>query len=91
MLTSPKSCVDSIQDKMQSDRAAKLEGLKMIKRILFAEIMQGFDALSSARKAETTLRTVKVKLKSAQKISANKLHANEGSKLQDKSAGFTNR
>ena len=62
----------------------------MIKRILSAEITQGFDALSSARKGETTLRTIKVKLKSSLKISAKRLHATEESKLQDKSAGLAN-
>ena len=62
----------------------------MIKRILSAEITQGFEALSSTRKGETTLCKVKVKLKSAQKISAKKLHAIEASKLPDKSAGLAN-
>ena len=60
----------------------------MIKRILSAEITQAIDALSSARKCDKTLRTLKVKLKSAQKISAKKLHPTERSKLQGKSAGM---
>ena len=60
----------------------------MSKSILFTEITQGFDALSSARKCETTPLTVKVKLKSAQKISAIKLHATEEEKAQGKSAGL---
>ena len=41
---------------------AKLEGLKITKRHLFAEIKQGFDTLSSARKAEKNLNTIEVKL-----------------------------
>ena len=60
----------------------------MIKRILSAEITQGFDALSAAHKGKTTLRTVMVKLKSTPKISAKSLHANEESKVQGKSAGL---
>ena len=60
----------------------------LIKRILSAEITQAIGALSSARKGETTLRTVKIKLKSVQKISAKKLHPTERSKLQGKSAGM---
>ena len=58
----------------------------MTKLSLIAEITQAIDALSSARNGDTTLRTLKVKLKSAQKISAKKLHPTEMSKLQGKSA-----
>ena len=60
----------------------------MIKRILSAEITQAICALSSGGKGEITLRTVKIKLKSMPKISAERLHANKESKVQGKSTGL---
>ena len=47
----------------------------MTKRHLFAEIKQGFDALSCARKAEKNLNTIKVKLINAPKLGAKKFHS----------------
>jgi len=58
----------------------------MTKRILFAEITQGIEALSSARKGEITLRAEKVKLNPATKLSAKKRHSIEEPQLQDKLA-----
>jgi len=58
----------------------------MTKRILFAEITQGIEALSSARKGEITLRAEKVKLNPATKLSAKKRHSIEEPQLQGKLA-----
>ena len=44
----------------------------MTKRHLFVEIKQGFDALSSARKAEKNLNTIEVKSTPAPKLGAKK-------------------
>jgi len=54
----------------------------MTKRHLFAEIKQGFDALSCARKAEKNLNTIKVKLITAPKLGAKKFHSIKESKAQ---------
>ena len=61
---------------------AKLEGLKITKRHLFAEIKQGFDTLSSARKAEKNLNTIEVKLIPVPKLGDMKIHPIEESKVQ---------
>ena len=58
----------------------------MTKRHLFAEIKQGFDALSSARKAEKNLNTIKVKLIPGPKLGAKKFRPIEESKVQGKRA-----
>jgi len=58
----------------------------MTKRHLFAEIKQGFDALSRARKAEKNLNTIKVKLIPVPKLGAMKFHPIEESKAQGKGA-----
>ena len=58
----------------------------MTKRHLFAEIKQGFAALSRARKAEKNLNTIKVKLIPVPKLGAMKFHPIEESKAQDKGA-----
>jgi len=58
----------------------------MTKRDLFAEIKQGFDALSRARKAEKNLNTKKVKLTTAPKLGAKKFHSIKKSKAQGKGA-----
>ena len=58
----------------------------MTKRHLFAEIKQGFDALSRARKAEKNLNTKKVKLITAPKLGAKKFHSIKESKAQGKGA-----
>ncbi len=58
----------------------------MTKRHLFAEIKQGFDALSSARKAEKNLNTIRVKLIPAPKLGAKKFDPIEESKVQGKGA-----
>jgi putative transcriptional regulator len=46
-----------------------------MKRNLFAEISEGFDALAKQRAGKTTLRTVKVDTKPAPEISAMELKA----------------
>ena len=56
----------------------------MTKRHLFAEIKQGFDALSSARKAEKNLNTTEVRSIPAPKLGAKKFHPTEESKAQGK-------
>lgn len=58
----------------------------MTKRHLFAEIKQGFDALSSARKAEKNLNTIEVKSTPAPKLGAKKFDPIEESKVQGKRA-----
>ena len=58
----------------------------MTKRHLFAEIKQGFDALSSARKAEKNLNTIEVKSTPAPKLGAKKFHLIEESKVQGRGA-----
>ena len=58
----------------------------MTKRHLFAEINQGLDALSRARKAEKNLNTKKVKLITAPKLGAKKFHSIKESKAQGKGA-----
>lgn len=58
----------------------------MTKRHLFAEIKQGIDALSSARKAEKNLNTIKVKLIPAPKLGAKKFHPIEELKVQGNGA-----
>ena len=58
----------------------------MTRRHLFAEIKQGFNALSSARKAEKNLNTIKVKSITAPKLGAKKRHPIEESKAQGKRA-----
>ena len=58
----------------------------MAKRHLFAEIKQGFDALSLARKAEKNLNTIKVKFITAPKLGAKKFHSIKESKAQGKGA-----
>ena len=62
----------------------------MTKRHLFAEIKQGFNALSSARKAEKNLNTRRVKLIPALKLGAKKFHHFEESKVQGKGAKLVN-
>ncbi len=47
----------------------------MKKRNLHAEIAEGFDALSSARKGKRTLRTHKVEVKPASEVTAEELLA----------------
>ena len=47
----------------------------MPKRILFAEITEGFDALADARKGKRTLRTTEVTFKPVVEVSANELRA----------------
>jgi len=47
----------------------------MKKRNLFAEIAEGFDALSDARTGKQTLRTHEVEMKSAPEITAGELLA----------------
>jgi hypothetical protein len=54
----------------------------MTKRILFAEITQGIEALSSARKGEITLRAEKVKLNPATKLSAKKQLQKNGARIK---------
>ena len=56
----------------------------MTKRHLFAEIKQGFDALSGARKAEKNLNTIEVSSIPAPKLGAKKFHPIEESKAQVK-------
>jgi putative transcriptional regulator len=46
-----------------------------MKRNLFAEISEGFDALAKQRLGKTTLRTVEVEAKPAPEVSANELRA----------------
>ena len=58
----------------------------MTKRHLFAEIKQGFDALSSACKAEKNLNTTEVRSIPAPKLGAKKFHPIEESKVQGKGA-----
>ena len=58
----------------------------MTKRHLFAEIKQGFDALSRARKAEKNLNTIGVKSTPAPKLGAKKFDPIEESKAQGKGA-----
>jgi hypothetical protein len=58
----------------------------MTKRHLFAEIKQGFDALSCAHKAEKNPNTTKVKLIAAPKLGAKKFHSIKESKAQGKGA-----
>ena len=58
----------------------------MTKRHLFAEIKQGFDALSRARKAEKNLNTIKVKFITAPKLGTKKFHLIKKSKVQGKGA-----
>ena len=47
----------------------------MTKRNLFAEITEGFDALTAARKGKKTLRTTEVELKPPVVVSAEELRA----------------
>ena len=56
----------------------------MTKRHLFAEIKQGFSALSSARKAEKNLNSIKVKLIPVPKLGAKKFYPIEESKAKGK-------
>ena len=58
----------------------------MTKRHLFVEIKQGFDALSSACKAEKNLNTIEVKSTPAPKLGAKKFDPIEESKVQGKRA-----
>ena len=58
----------------------------MTKRHLFAEIKEGLDALSSARKAEKNLNTIEVKSIPEPKLGAKKFHPFEESKVQGKRA-----
>ena len=58
----------------------------MTKRHLFAEIKQGFVALSSARKAEKNLNILEVRSLPAPKLGAKKFHPIEESKVQGKRA-----
>jgi putative transcriptional regulator len=46
-----------------------------MKRNLFAEISEGFDALAKQRLGKTTLRTVEVEIKPAPEVSADQLKA----------------
>jgi hypothetical protein len=62
----------------------------MTNRHLFAQIKQGFNALSSARKAEKNLNTIRVKLIPAPKLGAKKFHPIEESKVQGKGAKLAN-
>ncbi len=47
----------------------------MPKRILFAEMTEGFDALADASKGKRTLRTTEVTFKPVVEVSANELRA----------------
>ena len=58
----------------------------MTKRHLFAEIKEGLDALSSARKAEKNLNTIEVKSIPAPKLGAKKFDPIEESKVQGRGA-----
>ena len=62
----------------------------MTKRHLFAEIKQGFDALSSARKTEKNLNILEVKSIPEPKLGAKKFHPIEESKVQGKGAKLAN-
>ena len=62
----------------------------MTRRHLFAEIKQGFNALSSARKAEKNLNTIEVKSIPEPKIGAKKFHPIEESKVQGTGAKLAN-
>ena len=58
----------------------------MTKRHLFAEIKQGFSALSSARKAEKNLNSIKVKSIPVPKLGTKKFHSIKETKAQGKGA-----
>ena len=58
----------------------------MTKLHLFAEIKEGLDALSSARKAEKNLNTIEVKSTPAPKLGAKKFDPIEESKVQGRGA-----
>ncbi len=62
----------------------------MTKRHLFAEIKQGFSALSSARKAEKNLNSIKVKLIPVPKLGAKKFYPIEESKVLGTGAKLAN-
>ena len=62
----------------------------MTNRHLFVEIKQGFDALSSVRKAEKNQNTIEVKSTPAPKLGAKKFHHFEESKVQGKGAKLVN-
>jgi hypothetical protein len=52
-----------------------LDAKNMSKRNLFAELIEGFDALAAARKGKKTLRTTEVELKPVVEVSAEELRA----------------